>query len=98
MAPDDVCARVPAPGDLAARLKARHHRLLPEAQVIDWFVQICLGLKHVHDRKILHRDLKPQNIFLTKASALWAQGCAAALACSLSHPCVTVMALSRATW
>jgi NIMA (never in mitosis gene a)-related kinase len=22
-------------------------------------------MKHIHDRKILHRDLKPQNIFLT---------------------------------
>ncbi|XP_022786792.1 serine/threonine-protein kinase Nek5-like [Stylophora pistillata] len=39
---------------------------LPEDQVLDYFVQICLGLKHVHDRKILHRDLKSQNIFLTK--------------------------------
>lgn len=36
-----------------------------EEQVLDWFVQICLALKHVHDRKILHRDLKTQNIFLT---------------------------------
>lgn len=37
----------------------------PEDQILDWFVQICLALKHVHDRKILHRDLKTQNIFLT---------------------------------
>ena len=29
-------------------------------QVLDYFVQICLALKHVHDRKILHRDLKSQ--------------------------------------
>ena len=27
-------------------------------QVLDWFVQICLAIKHIHDRKILHRDLK----------------------------------------
>jgi NIMA (never in mitosis gene a)-related kinase len=33
--------------------------------VLEWFTQICLGLKHIHDRKILHRDLKGQNIFLT---------------------------------
>lgn len=25
-------------------------------------------MKHVHDRKILHRDLKSQNIFLTKSN------------------------------
>ena len=23
-------------------------------------------MKHIHDRKIMHRDLKPLNIFLTK--------------------------------
>ena len=38
----------------------------PEDQVMDWFVQISLALKHVHDRKILHRDLKTQNIFLVR--------------------------------
>jgi len=37
----------------------------PEDQILDWFVQTCLAMKHVHDRKILHRDLKTQNIFLT---------------------------------
>ena len=33
-------------------------------QVLDYFVQICLALKHVHDRKILHRDLKSQVCFI----------------------------------
>ena len=33
---------------------------------MDWFTQICLAIKHIHDKKILHRDLKSQNIFLTK--------------------------------
>jgi serine/threonine protein kinase len=25
---------------------------------LDWFVQMALAIKHIHDRKILHRDLK----------------------------------------
>jgi NIMA (never in mitosis gene a)-related kinase len=33
--------------------------------VLDWFRQICLGLKYIHDRKIIHRDIKSLNIFLT---------------------------------
>ncbi|XP_006879668.1 PREDICTED: serine/threonine-protein kinase Nek5 [Elephantulus edwardii] len=36
------------------------------SSVLGWFVQVCLGLKHIHDRKILHRDVKTQNIFLSK--------------------------------
>ena len=38
---------------------------LSENQLLDWYVQILLAMKHIHDRKILHRDLKTQNIFLT---------------------------------
>ena len=52
-------------GDLQNRIKEQRGRPFSEAQVLEWFTQICLGLKHIHDRKILHRDLKGQNIFLT---------------------------------
>ena len=53
-------------GDLAKRVSEARLSPFNESQILDWFTQICLGLKHVHDRKILHRDLKCQNIFLTK--------------------------------
>jgi NIMA (never in mitosis gene a)-related kinase len=29
-----------------------------EDQILDMFVQMALAIKHIHDRKILHRDLK----------------------------------------
>ena len=59
-------------GDLAKRIEAQvaSKSNFLEELVINWFVQICLALKHAHDRKILHRDLKPQNIFLTAKNSV----------------------------
>ena len=55
-------------GDLQTRIKTNRGRFFPESQILDWFTQICLGLKHVHDRKILHRDIKAQNVFMTSTN------------------------------
>ncbi|XP_068134909.1 serine/threonine-protein kinase Nek1 isoform X2 [Hyperolius riggenbachi] len=57
-------------GDLYQRINAQKGVLFSEDQILDWFVQLCLALKHVHDRKILHRDIKSQNIFLTKSGTI----------------------------
>ncbi|DBB05985.1 TPA: hypothetical protein ACH3X3_009975 [Trebouxia sp. C0006] len=62
----DYCSE----GDLANALKKRNGAVLPEAVLLDWFVQLCLGLKHVHDRKILHRDIKTQNVFMSAGGLL----------------------------
>lgn len=53
-------------GDLAGKVKAQRGQPFPENQILDWFIQIALALKHVHDRKVLHRDIKTQNVFLMK--------------------------------
>lgn len=45
-------------------MKDQKGKLFDENTILDWFTQICLAIKHVHDRKIIHRDLKGQNIFL----------------------------------
>ncbi|KAK3885306.1 hypothetical protein Pcinc_010471 [Petrolisthes cinctipes] len=52
-------------GDLHSLINGRGSVLFPEDRVLDWFVQLCLAVKYIHDRKILHRDIKAQNIFLT---------------------------------
>jgi len=38
----------------------------PEITVIRWFTQAALGLKHVHSKRIIHCDMKSQNMLLTK--------------------------------
>nr|XP_033803504.1 serine/threonine-protein kinase Nek5 [Geotrypetes seraphini]XP_033803505.1 serine/threonine-protein kinase Nek5 [Geotrypetes seraphini]XP_033803506.1 serine/threonine-protein kinase Nek5 [Geotrypetes seraphini] len=51
-------------GDLMRRINMQRGVLFDEDRILGWFVQISLGLKHIHDRKVLHRDIKAQNIFL----------------------------------
>ena len=59
-------------GDLFSKIKAQRElkKYFSEEVVLNWFTQICLALKHAHDKKILHRDLKSANIFVTKRSIL----------------------------
>ncbi|ORC86486.1 putative protein kinase [Trypanosoma theileri] len=38
---------------------------LTEEQVISLFVQTTMAVKYMHDRRLLHRDIKSQNVFLT---------------------------------
>jgi len=53
-------------GDLFSRIKSRNGELFEEDQILDWFIQISLALLYMHKKKVIHRDLKTQNIFLTK--------------------------------
>uniref|UniRef100_A0A7S3D5J6 non-specific serine/threonine protein kinase n=1 Tax=Palpitomonas bilix TaxID=652834 RepID=A0A7S3D5J6_9EUKA len=55
-------------GDLHGRIQKmqRSGKLFSEQQILKWTWQITVSLHHVHRHKILHRDLKSQNIFLDK--------------------------------
>ncbi|XP_042679227.1 serine/threonine-protein kinase Nek4 isoform X3 [Centrocercus urophasianus] len=57
-------------GDLYHRLKEQKGKLLPENQVVEWFVQIAMALQYLHEKHILHRDLKTQNVFLTRTNII----------------------------
>ncbi|KAJ8280779.1 hypothetical protein GJAV_G00058890 [Gymnothorax javanicus] len=53
-------------GTLADYIQKRCNSLLDEDTIMHFFVQILLALYHVHNKLILHRDLKTQNILLDK--------------------------------
>jgi len=78
-------------GDLGARIKSQRGRNFSEDQILDWFTQICLGMKHIHDRKILHRDIKAQNIFLTKSGMVKIGDLGIARVLSKTNECVKTM-------
>jgi tRNA A-37 threonylcarbamoyl transferase component Bud32 len=43
---------------------------VPEKQVIEWFKQILPAFSYTHEQDIVHRDVKPSNIFLTKNNSI----------------------------
>jgi len=53
-------------GELRVKIKgyARTQTLIPEKQIMRWFLQLTLALQYVHRRHVLHRDLKSSNVFL----------------------------------
>eukprot|EP00055_Hartaetosiga_balthica_P013944 m.74011 g.74011 ORF g.74011 m.74011 type:complete len:1372 (-) comp8436_c0_seq1:783-4898(-) len=63
-----------------------------EGQVMEWFGQILLAMNYIHENRILHRDLKTANIFLTGSNIIKVGdfGIAAQLenSCDMRRTCV----------
>ncbi|XP_029792685.1 serine/threonine-protein kinase Nek3 isoform X2 [Suricata suricatta] len=53
-------------GDLMQKIKHQKGKLFPEDMILTWFTQMCLGVNHIHRKRVLHRDIKSKNIFLTQ--------------------------------
>ncbi|NXF51839.1 NEK11 kinase, partial [Oceanites oceanicus] len=53
-------------GDLDFKIQEHKEsgKIFTQSQIIDWFIQLLLGVNYMHERRILHRDLKAKNIFL----------------------------------
>lgn len=52
-------------GDLYKTIRNRNGKRFSESTVLRWMSQLIVSLHFLHERKILHRDLKTQNIFLS---------------------------------
>ncbi|ERL85176.1 hypothetical protein D910_02598 [Dendroctonus ponderosae] len=48
-------------GELFERITAEGYSM-SEAEVINYMRQICEGIKHMHEKNIIHLDIKPENI------------------------------------
>lgn len=59
-------------GDLyeQVKLQMKKGEYFDEHLVLYWITQACMGLQHIHDHKILHRDIKTKNIFLTSDGSI----------------------------
>ena len=42
------------------------HLLIGENIIYNIVLEICLGIKEIHKKNLIHRDMKPENIFITK--------------------------------
>nr|XP_046262549.1 serine/threonine-protein kinase PAK 2-like [Scatophagus argus] len=51
-------------GSLAAKI--REGQPNHESQVLSWIVEICVALKTIHEKGLIHKNLTPENVFLTE--------------------------------
>jgi eukaryotic-like serine/threonine-protein kinase len=51
-------------------LKQRIQRPMPFAEALDYLIQACRGLQAAHDAGVIHRDVKPDNFFVTEGGIL----------------------------
>ena len=52
-------------GETLSRWMARHPAGLPPEDAATLVAQLASGLQHAHEKKVLHRDMKPGNVLMT---------------------------------
>lgn len=57
-------------GNTLRELMKRASGHLPIVQIFDFAIQCCAGMKYVQSKGVIHRDLKPDNLLITREGML----------------------------
>ena len=59
-------------GDLTDKINKAQLKNKPftENQIMEWFCQLCLAVKYIHNKNVIHRDIKSPNLFLSDEHVL----------------------------
>jgi NIMA (never in mitosis gene a)-related kinase 1/4/5 len=54
-------------GDLGQLIKSHKQKnsYFPESQIVDWMKQLLAALKYLDSKRIIHRDIKSSNVYIT---------------------------------
>lgn len=55
-------------GDMNLIIESMQGNKIPEDKIVYWLAQMALAIFYMHEKKILHRDLKSPNIFILKGN------------------------------
>ena len=73
-------------GDLYQKIFKTQKNFFPEKTIINALVQLLLGLSYIHDKKIVHRDIKTKNIFIQNEHTLRIGDFGIAKICNANNP------------
>lgn len=57
-------------GDMYKKIFREKNNYFEEDLIKNWLVQLLLGLSYIHDKQIVHRDIKTKNIFIQNEHTL----------------------------